>query len=90
MKEFGVRRYGDVTYRHCLADSPQAAANWFAHAVDGIEDKDFQALVLDIALPKVGVDGAAGENPQVLYVRHGPLTADGRNATDLGRTSPLR
>lgn len=90
MREYGIRRYGDTTYRHCLADSPEAAANWFAHAAEGLEGKDFQALVLDISLPEVGLGGGKGDNPRILYVRHGPLTADGRNATDLERTSPLR
>jgi hypothetical protein len=88
MREFGVRRYGDTNYRHCMAESATAAANWFAHAEAGIADKDFQALVMDPVLPIEGV-GARGDNPQTIYVRHGPLTESGRNATDLNRRTPL-
>jgi hypothetical protein len=83
MREFGVRRYGDTSYRHCLADSADAAANWFAHKQDNVKGKDFQALVLDIAAPADGT-------PQTVFVRHGPLTDAGRTAVDLDRTSPLR
>jgi hypothetical protein len=89
MREYGVRRYGDVNYRHCMAESPAAAANWFAHAEAGVADKDFQALVMDPVLPIEGI-GARGDNPQTVYVRRGPLTESGRNATDLKRTSALR
>jgi len=49
MREFGVRRYGDTLYHHCMADSAADAANWFAHFQTGIEGKDFQALVKDVA-----------------------------------------
>jgi hypothetical protein len=89
MREFGVRRYGDLSYRHCMADSPAAAANWFAHAEEGIAEKNFQALVLDVVAPEQGV-GARGDNPQTVFVRHGPLTDAGRTVTDLKRRSPLR
>lgn len=89
MREFGVRRYGDSLYHHCTADSAAAAANWFAHAQEGIAGKDFQALVKDVALPLSDVAGP-GANPQVVVVRHGPLTDAGNGATDLKRTSPLR
>ena len=42
MREFGVRRYGDTLYHHCMADSAADAANWFAHFQTGIEGKDFR------------------------------------------------
>ena len=42
MREFGVRRYGDTLYHHCMADSAADAANWFAHFQTGIAGKDFQ------------------------------------------------
>ena len=93
MREFGVRRYGDTSYRHCLADSPAAAANWFAHAQENVKDKDFQALVLDVTAPAVAADprkGGRDGNPQTVFVRHGPLTDAGRGAVNLDRTSPLR
>jgi hypothetical protein len=89
MREFGVRRYGDTVYHHCMAESAADAANWFAHAQAGVAGKDFQALVKDVALP-VSDDAGLGGNPQVVVVRHGPLTDGGKNATDLKRTSPLR
>lgn len=88
MREFGVRRYGDTLYHHCLANSAADAANWFAHSQAGIADKDFQALVKDVAEPLRDEEGRGG-NPQVIVVRHGPLTEGGRSATDLKRTSPL-
>jgi hypothetical protein len=87
MREYGVRRYGDVVYRHCMAESAAAAAQWFAHAEPGIAGKDFQALVLDVALPLNDVSGAAA-NPQVVHVRHGPRSEAG--VIDLKRTSALR
>ncbi len=89
MREFGVRRYGDTLYHHCMADSAADAANWFAHAQTGIAGKDFQALVKDVALPVTDEAGSGG-NPQVVVVHHGPLTDGGKTATDLKRTSPLR
>lgn len=89
MREFGVRRYGDTLYVHCMADSAADAANWFAHAQAGIAGKDFQALVKDVAVP-VTDEAGRGENPQVVPVRHGPLTDGGKRATDLKRTSALR
>jgi hypothetical protein len=89
MREFGVRRYGDTVYHHCMAESAADAANWFAHTQAGFAGKDFQALVKDVALP-VSDDGGLGGNPQVVVVRHGPLTEGGKSATDLKRTSPLR
>jgi hypothetical protein len=89
MREFGVRRYGDMLYHHCLAESAADAANWFAHFQTGIEGKDFQALVKDVAMPVTDEAGVGG-NPQVVVVRHGPLTAGGKAASDLKRTSALR
>ncbi|TMA16071.1 MAG: hypothetical protein E6J86_04195 [Deltaproteobacteria bacterium] len=89
MREFGVRRYGDTLYHHCMADSAADAANWFAHFQTGIEGKDFQALVKDVARP-VSDEAGIGGNPQVVIVRHGPLTPGGQAAIDLKRTSSLR
>jgi hypothetical protein len=89
MREFGVRRYGDTVYHHCMAESAEDAANWFAHAQEGIGDKDFQALVKDVALPESD-ENQPGGNPRVILVRRGPLSEGGRSATDLKRTSPLR
>ena len=89
MREFGVRRYGDTLYHHCMAESPAAAASWFSHFQSGIEGKDFQALVKDVARP-VSDEAGIGGNPVVVVVRHGPLTAGGKAATDLKRTSSLR
>jgi len=86
MREYGVRRYGDVVYRHCMAESAEAAAHWFAHVEPGIADKNFQALVLDVALPLSESAGAA--NPQVVHVRHAPKGES--SAVDLKRTSALR
>lgn len=86
MREYGVRRYGDVVYRHCMAESAEAAAHWFAHIEPGIADKNFQALVLDVALPLSEAAGAA--NPQVVHVRHAPKGES--SAVDLKRTSALR
>jgi hypothetical protein len=86
MREYGVRRYGDVVYRHCMAESAEAAAQWFAHVEPGIADKNFQALVLDVALPLSEAPGAA--NPQVVHVRHAPKGES--SAVDLKRTSALR
>jgi hypothetical protein len=88
MKEFGVRRYGDSIYRHCLADSAAAAANWFAHSQSGLEERDFQALVKDMSLPEKGF-GERGDNPVTIHVRRGPHTESGQNVTDLKRTSDL-
>jgi hypothetical protein len=89
MREFGVRRYGDSLYHHCLADSAADAANWFAHFQTGIEGKDVQALVKDVARP-VSDEAGLGGNPEVVLVRRGPLTRGGEAATDLKRTSPVR
>lgn len=89
MREYGVRRYGDLTYHHCLAETAADAANWFAHAQEGIAGKDFQALVKDVGRP-VSDEAGMGANPVVVVVHHGPLTQGGRAATDLKRTSPLR
>lgn len=86
MREYGVRRYGDVVYRHCMAESPEAAAQWFANIEPGISGKNFQALVLDVALPLSGAEGAMA-NPQVVHVRHGPMSEN--SAVDLKRTSAL-
>jgi hypothetical protein len=89
MREFGVRRYGDTLYHHCLAGSEAAAASWFAHSQAGLEGHDFQALVKDVAKPVTDESGIGG-NPLAVRVRHGALTEEGRTATDLGRTSPVR
>jgi broad specificity phosphatase PhoE len=89
MREFGVRRYGDTLYHHCMADSAADAANWFAHFQTGIEGKNFQALVKDVARP-VSDEVGIGGNPEVVVVRHGPLTPGGQAAIDLKRTSSLR
>src|SRR3989475_12896368 len=89
MREFGVRRYGDTLYHHCMADSAADAANWFAHFQTGIEGKDFQALVKDVARPVSDEAGIGGEPPGVV-VRHGPLTPGGQGGVDLERTSSLR
>lgn len=89
MREFGVRRYGDLQYHHCMAESEADAASWFAHAQTGIAGKDFQALVKDVSKP-VSDEAGMGGNPVVVAVHHGPLTDGARAATDLKRTSPLR
>jgi len=89
MREFGVRRYGDSLYCHCMANSPADAASWFSHFQTGIEGKDFQALVKDVARPVTDEAGIGG-NPEVVMVRHGPLTPGGKAAIDLKRTSSLR
>jgi len=86
MREYGVRRYGDVVYRHCMAESAEAAAQWFAHVEPGISAKNFQALVLDVASPLSDAPGAP--NPQIVHVRHAPKSDDG--VVDLKRTSALR
>lgn len=89
MREFGVRRYGDTLYHHCEAESAADAADWYAHAQAGMAGKDFQALVKDVAKP-ISDEAGIGGNPQVVVVRHGPLTTGGKTAIDLKRTSPLR
>src|SRR2546422_6965122 len=89
MREFGVRRYGNTLYHHCMADSAADAANWFAHFQTGIEGKDFQALVKDVARP-VSDEAGIGGNPQVGVVRHRPLTPGGQAAVDFKRPSSLR
>ena len=89
MREFGVRRYGDTVYHHCMAGTPEDAANWFAHSQDAFAGKDFQALVKDVGRPLSDAPGP-GANPLVVIVRHGPLTDGGKGATDLKRTSALR
>lgn len=89
MREFGVRRYGDSLYHHCLAESSADAANWFAHFQTGIEGRNFQALVKDVERP-VSDEYGIGGNPEVVVVRRGPLTPGGMAAKDLNRTSPLR
>ena len=88
MQEFGVRRYGDTLYHHCLAERPADAANWFAHARAGLADKNFQALVKDLSKP-VSDETGLGENPSVIAVHHGPATEGSRNVIDLKRTSPI-
>jgi hypothetical protein len=88
MQEFGVRRYGDTLYHHCLAERPADAARWFAHNRAGMSGKDFQAIVKDLNKP-VSDETGRGENPVVVAVRHGPPTDGSRNATDLKRTSAI-
>ena len=88
MKEFGVRRYGDTLYYHCMAADAADAAAWFALAQPGLAGHDFQALVKDVATP-VDDETGLGGNPSVVSVRHGALTNGAKNATDLKRTSYL-
>jgi hypothetical protein len=89
MREFGVRRYGDTIYYHCLAATAADAASWFAHAHPGLAKHDFQALVKDVSAPVVDETGL-GANPSVIAIRHGPITEGARDATDLKQTSPVR
>ena len=89
MREFGVRRYGDTLYHHCMAESAADAASWFAHFQSGIAGRDFQALVKDVEKP-LNDEAGIGANPEVIMVRHGPLTPGGMAAQDLNRTSSLR
>jgi hypothetical protein len=89
MREFGVRRYGDTLYHHCMADSAVDAANWFAHFQVGIDGRNFQALVKDVGRPITDEAGMGG-NPEVIVVRHGRMAPGGKAATDLKRTSPVR
>jgi hypothetical protein len=72
-----------------MADSAADAASWFSHFQSGIEGKDFQALVKDVARPVTDEAGIGG-NPEVVIIRHGPLTSGGMAARDLKRTSSLR
>ena len=88
MREFGVRRYGETLYYHCMAANAADAAQWFAHAQPGLAGHDFQALVKDVANPVVDEIGLGG-NPSVVWVRHGALTEGAKKATDLKRTSSL-
>lgn len=88
MREYGVRRYGDLFYQHCLAESAADAASWFAHSQAGVADKDFQALVKDVTRPVNELTGP-GANPEVIHVRRGPLAKTAISATSLNRTSPL-
>ena len=89
MREFGVRRYGDTVYHHCLADTASDAAAWFAHSRGEVAGKDFQALVKDVARP-VADETGLGENPSVIRVRHGDRAESSRNAPDLNGTSDVR
>ena len=89
MREFGVRRYGDAVYHHCLAYGAADAAAWFAHTRPGMAGKNFLALVKDVSKPVTDEAGIGG-NPTVIAIRHGPWTAGAREATDLKRTSALR
>jgi hypothetical protein len=89
MREFGVRRYGDAVYHHCLAETATDAAAWFAFARPGMAGKNFQALVKDVSKSVTDESGMGG-NPSVIVVRHGPVTEGAKNATDLKRTSALR
>lgn len=88
MREFGVRRYGDGKYHHCMAESPDDAANWFAQAQPGLADKDFQALVKDFSRP-VSDESGLGGNPIVVHVRHGARSESSRLVQDLNRTTAL-
>jgi hypothetical protein len=88
MREFGVRRYGETLYYHCMAANAADAAGWFAHAQPRLAGHDFQALVKDVARPVVDEIGLGG-NPSVVFVRHGALTDGAKNAIDLKRTSFL-
>jgi hypothetical protein len=88
MKEFGVRRYGETLYYHCMAADAADAAAWFAHAQPGLAGHDFQALVKDVARP-VDDETGLGANPSVVPVRHRALREGAKNATDLKRTSQL-
>jgi hypothetical protein len=72
-----------------MAESAADAASWFSHFQSGIAGKDFQALVKDVSRP-VSDEAGIGGNPEVVVVRHGPLTPGGKAAKDLKRTSPLR
>src|SRR2546428_5019058 len=89
MREFGVRRYGDTLYHHCMADSAADAANWFAHFQTGIEGKDFQALVKDVARP-VSDEAGIGGDPEGGVGRPAPPPPGGQAGGDLKRTRPLR
>jgi len=88
MREFGVRRYGETLYYHCMAANAADAAEWFAHSQPKLAGHDFQALVKDIARPVVDETGLGG-NPSVVFVRHGALTEGAKKAIDLKRTSFL-
>ncbi len=88
MREFGVRRYGDAQYHHCLAETEADAANWYAHSQAGMNGKDFQALVKDVSKPVTDESGIGG-NPLVVVVRKGAATEGGNKAQDLKRTSAL-
>src|SRR3989441_6879372 len=89
MREFGVRRYGDTLYHHCMADSAADAANWFAHFQTGIEGKDFQALVKDVARP-VSDEAGIGGDPEGVGVSPRPPTPGGQAAIGLRRTTSFR
>lgn len=89
MREFGIRRYGDSFYHHCLADSAVDAASWFAHSQTEMAGKDFQALVKDVSKAVTDESGLGG-NPVVIFVRHGPITEGAKNAKDLKRTTPVK
>jgi len=88
MREFGVRRYGETLYYHCMAANAADAAAWFAHTQPRLAGHDFQALVKDVAKPVVDEIGLGG-NPSVVFVRHGARTEAAKNAIDLKRTSFL-
>jgi len=88
MREFGVRRYGETLYYHCMAANAADAAGWFARSQPKLAGHDFKALVKDVARPIVDEIGLGG-NPSVVFVRHGALTEGAKNAIDLKRTSYL-
>jgi hypothetical protein len=88
MREFGVRRYGETLYYHCMAANAADAAAWFAHTQPKLAGHDFQALVKDVAKPVVDEIGLGG-NPSVVFVRHGARTEGAKNAIDLKKTSFL-
>lgn len=89
MREFGVRRYGDKQYQHCMAETAADAANWYAHSQAGLARKNFQALVKDVSRPVVDESGF-GDNPAVVRVRPSPLSEGANKATDLKRSSATR
>lgn len=87
MREYGVRRYGDSIYHHCLAGSPSEAASWFAHSRVALARKDFKALVKDVDAPVTDESGIGG-NPCVVQVRHGdPIPTDDQARELPNRTS---
>src|SRR5437870_8457265 len=85
MREFGVRRYGDTLYHHCMADSAADAANWFAHFQTGIDGRDFQALVKDVARPVARYSIPVGLAARAAMEREG---SPSKAASSLTRSRP--